>query len=64
MIIKGDVLNYSAAGFIILILLFQGSMSFGESITLSKYPAYADYQLRTSQCVPFPKRGKSFKKVW
>lgn len=46
-------LTVYAFGSILLVLLFQGSMSLGESITLSKYPAYADYQRRTSQCVPF-----------
>lgn len=41
-------------GVILLILLFQGSMAFGEYITLSKYPGYAAYQQSTSQCLPVP----------
>jgi steroid 5-alpha reductase family enzyme len=36
--------------------LFQGSTSFTESITLSKYPAYAEYQRRTSRLIPLPPR--------
>jgi steroid 5-alpha reductase family enzyme len=47
-------LNWTCLGCIQLILLFQGSMTFGESITLSKYPAYAEYQKTTSRCIPLP----------
>ena len=47
-------LNWSGLGCLQLILLFQGSMAFGESITLSKYPDYAAYQRSTSQCFPMP----------
>ena len=54
----GNLFHYSITGVIFLILLFQGSMAFSESITLSKYPSYADYQLFTSQCIPVPKAGK------
>lgn len=50
-----DYLNWTCLGCIQLILLFQGSMNFGESITLSKYPAYAEYQKSTSQCIPLPR---------
>mmetsp|Transcript_94315 Transcript_94315/g.184946 ORF Transcript_94315/g.184946 Transcript_94315/m.184946 type:complete len:344 (+) Transcript_94315:26-1057(+) len=46
--------NWTCLGCIQLILLFQGSMAFGESITLSKYPQYAHYQKTTSMCVPLP----------
>ena len=51
-------INHSILGCILLILLFQGSMAFSESITLSKYPVYADYQLSTPQCFPKPRKGK------
>ena len=44
-------------GAILLVLLFQGSTRFTESITLKKYPAYADYQKCTSQLVPLPPFG-------
>ena len=35
--------NPSLAGPVLLTALFQGSTSFTESITVSKYPGYADY---------------------
>lgn len=54
-LIHCDYLNWTCLGCIQLILLFQGSMNFGESITLSKYPAYAEYQKTTSQCFPLPR---------
>jgi steroid 5-alpha reductase family enzyme len=44
-------------GAILLVLLFQGSTRFTESITLKKYPAYADYRKCTSQLVPLPPFG-------
>lgn len=34
-------------------VLFVGSMIFTESITRSKYPEYAVYQLRTSAALPW-----------
>ena len=52
-------LNWTVLGAFLLILLFQGSLSFSEGITLSKYPAYASYQKRTSQCIPFPPSADS-----
>jgi steroid 5-alpha reductase family enzyme len=44
--------HYSVFGCLQLIALFQGSMQFGESITVSKYPQYRLYQQTTSQCIP------------
>jgi steroid 5-alpha reductase family enzyme len=56
-------LNWTGLGCVQLMLLFQGSMAFGESITLSKYPAYKEYQATTSMCIPFfPAKAKSAKK--
>lgn len=46
--------NWTCLGCLQLILLFQGSMAFGESITRAKYPEYAQYQQTTSQCIPLP----------
>ena len=44
-------------GAVLLTLLFVGSTSFTEKITLSKYPEYADYQATTSAVIPwFTKR--------
>lgn len=48
-------INWSAVGFVLLILLFQGSTTFTEMITKSKYPEYIDYQRKTSRLVPFCK---------
>jgi len=47
-----DCVNVSILGPILLILLFQGSMMFGEHISCGKYPQYKAYQARTSQCFP------------
>jgi len=44
-------------GVFLLILLFQGSTAFTESITLKKYPSYAEYQKSTSRLVPLPPGG-------
>jgi steroid 5-alpha reductase family enzyme len=35
--------NWSMIGCILLLILFQGSADFSESISLCKYPAYANY---------------------
>ena len=62
--VHGFYINYSCIGCVLLILLFQGSMAFSESITLSKYPAYETYQITTSQCIPMSKpfrQPKSYK---
>jgi steroid 5-alpha reductase family enzyme len=53
----GTVLQWTVAGPVLLTLLFVGSTVFTESITLSKYPEYADYRASTSALVPwFPRR--------
>lgn len=48
--------NVTILGAVVLTLLFQGSTQMTEQITLSKYPAYADYQRRTSRLIPMPPR--------
>lgn len=48
----GKWLNWSAAGFVLLLLLFQGSADFSEKITASKYSRYKDYQKRTGKFLP------------
>ena len=54
----GSVLQWTVIGPVLLTGLFIGSTVFTESITLSRYPEYADYQRRTSPIVPwFPRRG-------
>jgi steroid 5-alpha reductase family enzyme len=53
----GTVLQWTIAGAVLLTLLFIGSTVFTESITLSKYPEYADYKKKTSALIPwFPGR--------
>lgn len=52
-----SLLEWTAAGAILLTLLFIGSTRFTESITLSRYPEYERYQRQTSPVVPwFPRR--------
>lgn len=55
----GGAINWTIAGAALLSLLFIGSTIFTESITASKYPAYADYQRATSMLVPLPRRRRS-----
>ncbi|WP_290056862.1 DUF1295 domain-containing protein [Amycolatopsis solani] len=50
-------LQWTVIGAVLLTLLFVGSTKFTESITLSRYSEYADYQRRTSAVVPWPARG-------
>lgn len=48
----GRWINWSAAGCLLLLLLFQGSSDFAEKISSSKYPAYAGYKKRTGRFLP------------
>jgi steroid 5-alpha reductase family enzyme len=50
---SGSILAF--AGFIVLLILFIGSTIFTESISASKYPAYANYQKRTNTIVIWPR---------
>lgn len=53
------VCNYSVAGALLLVVLFFGSSAMSESISLSKYPLYADYLKKTSKFIPWKKyRGE------
>jgi steroid 5-alpha reductase family enzyme len=52
----GSVLQWTVLGPLLLSLLFVGSTRFTESITLSRYPEYADYQATTSPSIPWPPR--------
>ncbi|MEV0458183.1 DUF1295 domain-containing protein [Catellatospora methionotrophica] len=53
----GSVLQPTILGPVLLTALFVGSTIFTESITLSKYPEYADYRATTSPIVPWPPRS-------
>jgi steroid 5-alpha reductase family enzyme len=52
----GGALNATILGAALLSVLFVGSTIFTESISASKYPAYADYRRSTSMLVPLPPR--------
>lgn len=45
-------LNWSVAGCLLLILLFQGSANLSERLQAQKYPGYPDYQKRTPRFIP------------
>lgn len=47
---------WTVAGAVLLTLLFVGSTRFTESISAGRYPAYADYQRRTSPVIPWRPR--------
>lgn len=51
-IATGHVLNWSAAGCLLLILLFQGSADFSEKISTSKYKKYEEYIKSTGRFFP------------
>lgn len=51
----------SILGPLLLTLLFQGSTTLTESITLGKYPEYKQYQATTSRLIPWlPRHGNKF----
>ncbi len=52
----GGAVNWTILGAVLLSVLFVGSTIFTESITASKYPAYADYRRTTSMLLPLPRR--------
>lgn len=55
----GSLLQWTVAGAVLLVILFIGSTRFTESITLGKYPEYAQYQWRTSPTIPWPPRERA-----
>ncbi len=50
----GQWLHWSGLGFILLTALFIGSTRLAETISLGKYPAYADYQATVPKLIPLP----------
>jgi steroid 5-alpha reductase family enzyme len=48
----GKWINWSMAGCLLLMVLFQGSADFSEQISASKYPLYKDYQKRVGKFLP------------
>ena len=53
---SGQWFNWSIAGCLLLIVLFQGSSNFSEEISAGKYTAYADYQKRVPRFIPFSRK--------
>lgn len=51
----GEWINLSAAGAVLLVLLFWGSSDFSESISMGKYPEYAIYRKLVPRFIPFSK---------
>ena len=45
-------MNWTIGGCLLLIILFQGSSDFSESISASKYPEYKAYQKRVGRFLP------------
>ena len=51
---SGTWLHWTGLGFILLIAQFLGAIPLTESISASRYPAYAEYQAKTPMLVPLP----------
>lgn len=49
---SGSIINWSMAGSLLLLILFQGSSDFSEGISAQKYPAYSDYQKKVGRFFP------------
>ena len=50
---SGQWFNWSIAGCLLLLVLFQGSSAFSEEISSAKYPEYASYQERVPRFIGF-----------
>lgn len=48
----GHVINWSMAGCLLLLILFQGSAEFSENISAGKYPSYKDYKKQVGRFIP------------
>jgi steroid 5-alpha reductase family enzyme len=53
---SGQWLNWSVAGCVLLVLLFQGSTAFTEEISAARYPRYREYQLTVPRFLPLGRR--------
>ncbi len=53
---SGEWFNWSIAGCLLLIVLFQGSAAFSEEISAGKYPGYARYQKEVSRFIPLGRK--------
>ncbi|SNR33771.1 Steroid 5-alpha reductase family enzyme [Lutibacter agarilyticus] len=50
---SGQWINWSIAGCLLLLVLFQGSSEFSEEISAGKYPEYLNYQKKVSRFFPW-----------
>ncbi len=48
----GQWINWSMAGCMLLLILFQGSSDFSEAISARKYPRYEEYRKKTGRFFP------------
>jgi len=48
----GEWLNWTVAGCVLLIILFQGSANFSEGLSAEKYPKYAEYMKKVGRFLP------------
>lgn len=55
---SGELLSWTGIGFILLTLLIASGTKLGETISLSKYPEYANYQAEKPRIVPFTSLGR------
>lgn len=53
----GGALNWSLVGALLLTVLFIGSTMMTESISMKRYPTYAQYKRTTSAIIPLPPRA-------
>ena len=53
----GQWVHWTGLGCIALTLVFFGSTRLAESISLSRYPSYRDYQASTPRLIPFTRIG-------
>ena len=58
---KYYVFNWTLTGPLLLVLLFLGSSTMAESISMSKYPEYQEYQRKVFKYIPIKKYRKSQK---
>ena len=58
---SGQLINWTLAGPVLLILLFAGSSEFTERISKEKYPGYVNYQQEVPKFIPLIFRSKKRK---
>ena len=49
---SGEWINWSVAGCMLLLVLFQGSSDFSEAFSAEKYPEYKEYMKKTGRFLP------------